>query len=64
MIQKRCNVCSMQKPLNKYKKINDQYKNCIECYGKVRCECGAIIRESRLKRHLKSKKHLSFVNNI
>ena len=64
MIKKLCNVCRLLKPLNKYKKINDQYINCLDCYGRVRCECGTIIRESRLKRHLKSKKHLAIVNNI
>tara|TARA_R110000803_G_scaffold208218_1_gene276750 strand:- start:623 stop:907 length:285 start_codon:yes stop_codon:yes gene_type:complete len=47
--------------LKQKKKYYELNKN--KLLKKVNCNCGAIIAHAAYKRHLKSKKHLKFVDN-
>ena len=55
---------------NYYKNYNKNYyqenkdKLLADMNQKVKCECGASISKCNLNRHLKTKKHLDYINNL
>jgi len=50
----------------KDKVYKEQNKYKIKAYReqKIKCECGAVITRSGKSQHLKTKKHLNFINNL
>lgn len=55
-----------EKNKDKIKNYYEKNKYKIEEMGKVKvkCECGSLFRKSDLSRHLKTKKHQNYINNL
>ena len=49
---------------NKNYKDNNKDKISNDRKIKIQCQCGSIVRKSDISRHLKSKKHINYINNL
>lgn len=55
----KVNICNKKSYHKNKDKINEKRKN-----NRIKCDCGSEVRKDGFKKHLKSKKHLKYLNNF